>query len=45
VFRKKSSIEKLIFNSQGNYEGKATFYSKSNPDELLGCINIAYTVA
>ncbi len=30
---------------QGDYEGKAIFYSKAHPENILGCINIAYTVA
>jgi hypothetical protein len=30
---------------QGNYEGKALFYGKSNPDNVLGCINVAFSVA
>ena len=30
---------------QGDYEGKALFYSKSNPDNILGCVNMAFTVA
>jgi hypothetical protein len=30
---------------QGDYEGKALFYGKSNPDNVLGCVNMAFSVA
>jgi hypothetical protein len=30
---------------QGDYEGKALFYSKANPDNILGCVNMAFSVA
>ena len=30
---------------QGDYEGKALFYGKSNPDNVLGCVNLAFSVA
>jgi hypothetical protein len=33
----------LIF--QGDYEGKALFYGKSNPDNVLGCVNMAFSIA
>jgi hypothetical protein len=29
---------------QGDYEGKALFYSKANPDNILGCVNMAFSV-
>jgi hypothetical protein len=32
-------------NLQGDYEGKAVFYSKANPDVILGCVNTAFSVA
>jgi hypothetical protein len=28
---------------QGNYEGRATFYSESDPDTTLGCIDMTFT--
>ena len=34
-----------FLNFQGNYEGKALFYSKSNPDNILGCVNMAFAIA
>ena len=30
---------------QGDFEGKAFFYGKSAPDTILGCVNIAFSVA
>ena len=27
---------------QGNYNGRATFYANSAPDNLLGCIDMAF---
>ena len=35
----------LFFHLQGDYEGKALFYSKSNPDNILGCVNMAFSIA
>ena len=32
-------------NFQGDYEGKALFYSKANPDVALGCVNMAFSIA
>jgi len=30
---------------QGDYEGQATFYGKSRPDLVLGCVNMKFSVA
>ena len=35
----------FLFHFQGDYESKALFYGKSNPDVVLGCVNIAFSVA
>ena len=35
----------IFQNFQGDYEGKALFYSKANPDVILGCVNMAFSVA
>jgi hypothetical protein len=29
----------------GDYEGQATFYGKSRPDIILGCVNMKFSVA
>ena len=33
------------FHLQGDYDAKAIFYGRSNPDVVLGCVNIAFSVA
>ena len=30
---------------QGDFEGQATFYGKSRPDIILGCVNMKFSVA
>lgn len=30
---------------QGDYEGRALYYSKANPDNILGCVNMAFSIA
>jgi hypothetical protein len=34
-----------VVQFQGDYEGKALFYGKSNPDNILGCVNMAFSIA
>jgi len=35
----------LFLFLQGDHEGKALFYDKSNPDNVLGCVNMAFSIA
>jgi hypothetical protein len=36
---------RIVFSFlQGDYEGKALFYSKASPDNILGCVNMAFSV-
>ena len=32
------------YKFQGDYEAKAIFYSKANPDNILGCVNVAFSL-
>ena len=40
-----SCITLMVSILQGDFEGKALFYGKSAPDTILGCVNIAFSVA